>query len=130
MKKVLVKLIIATFFAALVLVSFGYAGDNVKVFADDVARVEVGMCPDGEPGPCTRSWAEYLVDIFKTLSKVGSVLVVLMLTYAGYILMTSQGDSSKISTAKEIALGSILGLIILILVPLLINFLGLSTKVN
>jgi len=93
--------------------------------AAGVAEVEVSICPDGSTGACTRSWAGYIENLFGFLLKIGSVLVVLMLVYAGYILMTSQGDSSKITTAKEIALGSILGLIILILIPLFIRFLGL-----
>lgn len=115
--------LLSLFFVLSLSLNFFYSAD--KINAADVAEVEVAICPNGEPGSCDRSWASYISDFYKFFLRSGSILVVLMLVYAGYILLTSQGDSGKITTAKEIILGSILGLIILILIPLFIRFLGL-----
>jgi len=48
-------------------------------------------------------------------------IAVLALIYAGYLYMTSQGEQENITTAKDIIMGVILGIILLFTARILLN---------
>lgn len=54
---------------------------------------------------------------------IGSIAV-LMIIYAGYLYMTSQGNSDKINLAKEIIIGVITGIGLLFLIGIIMNTIG------
>lgn len=54
---------------------------------------------------------------------LGSVALLVMII-AGYIYMTSQGDQSKITLAKELIIGAITGILLLFLIGILKNQIG------
>lgn len=57
---------------------------------------------------------------------VGGVAL-LMMIYAGYLYMTSQGDSEKINQAKEIIIGVIVGIVLLFAIKLILDGIGVTT---
>ncbi len=55
---------------------------------------------------------------------LGAVAVI-VLTYAGYLYMTSQGNQENIGTAKELIMGVVLGLLLLFCAEILVkNIIG------
>lgn len=88
-------------------------------------NIKVGICPDGSDS-CDQgyNWGTYIETFFKWALRFAAVLVVLMIIYAGYIYLTSGGDSTKLNTAKERLLGAIFGYIILLLAGVITQFLG------
>ena len=53
------------------------------------------------------------------------VVAVIVLTYAGYLYMTSQGNQENIGTAKELIMGVVLGLLLLFCARILVqNIIG------
>lgn len=68
----------------------------------------------------------YVSNLYNWSIGVGAALAVIVLMYAGYIMVTSSGDPQKIGFAKEIIVGSLSGLALLAGARLILNL--LSTK--
>lgn len=66
---------------------------------------------------------QYVQKVMKYALPVGITLAVIMGMYAGITLMLSQGSPDKIKSSKEGIQGAIIGLVLLILVRLLVDFL-------
>ena len=99
-----------------------------RVLAADPPKVSVGLNPDTVGNPTGMyNYEDYIHAIYMWAIQIGSVLTVLMIIYSGYIYMTSQGDSSKINTAKDIFMGTLLGFIILLAVGIILDYIGLPT---
>lgn len=92
------------------------------------AGVQVGICPDGSPGPCTKSydWNTYVIDFYYYAIRLGGVLVVLMMIYGGYTYIIAQGDTTKMTSAKNRIFGAIIGYALLLIVGLILKYLGLD----
>lgn len=92
----------------------------VKVFA-----VETGVAI---PGFSTSfaSFNSYISAVFQYAMKVGIVLTTLMIIYAGYKYMTSQGNPTALNEAKDIIVGSLSGFALLLLIYLILNVLNLK----
>ena len=98
--------------------------ENLKARAAEVA---VGICPDGTSGVgCSKTYNihTYFADIYSYAFKLGSVLVILMLIYGGYVYMTSQGDSTKLNTAKDRVVGAVLGYLLLYVLGAIMKYIG------
>lgn len=72
------------------------------------------------------SWQNYLSDIYGFALDIGFSLAVLMIVYSAILYLTSQGDSSKINTAKEFTMGALVGLAMLYMVGVLAKLLGIQ----
>ena len=70
------------------------------------------------------SFMDYMSTIFSFALKLGAALTALMVMYAGFKYMTSQGNPSTTGEAKEIIIGSLSGFAMLLLIYLLLNVLG------
>ena len=81
-------------------------------------------------GNSSFTYSTYVKALYSFSLIMGENLAGLMIVYAGYIYLTSQGDTSKINTAKEIVTGAILGLLILWLIKLILQFIGLPSITN
>gem|GEM_PF-2521929 len=88
-------------------------------------KIEVGLNPDGTSGG-SYEWKGYIKTFYYYAIRLGAALVVLMLVFAGYTYVTSNGDSSKLGTAKERVFGAIIGYLLLLFVGFILNYLGLS----
>ncbi len=96
--------------------------ENPTVYTPAPFQVEIpGMkqlstisCPAGEK--CAIPWiGEYISGIYNYALSIVGILAAIMLMAGGLMWLISAGDSSKINQAKEIILGSISGLIILVI---------------
>lgn len=103
--------------------------------------VSVGVCPDGSTDCATKNYqwscipegkpghvdncVSYISEIYKYSLRLGATLAVLMIIYAGYLYVFSQGDTSKLTQAKEILVGTLLGFLLLLIIGLILDFIGL-----
>ena len=85
--------------------------------------VDVGVSIGGKTS--FADFAAYIFAVFSFALKLGAILTTLMVIYAGYKYMTSQGNPTGINEAKDIMIGSITGFAMLLLVYFILNILGL-----
>lgn len=71
----------------------------------------------------TDFWAIALA-IVDILLRVGGMLAVVYVIYAGFRYMTSQGEPERINEAKNTLLNAIVGLVIVIVAIVAVNFVG------
>lgn len=64
--------------------------------------------------------------IYTTSLKILPIIVFLVFLYAGYLYITSIGNEAKITEAKNWIYAALGGLILLILIPLIMQALGLT----
>ena len=86
--------------------------------------VETGVAVGGKT--TFAGYNAYINAVLKYSTRLGFALAVLMLIYAGIKYMTSQGNQTQINDAKEIMTGAIIGLVLLFLVGVILNFLGIT----
>ena len=55
---------------------------------------------------------------------IGGGIALLMIFYAGFVLTTAGGDLKKVSSAKTILTSAVIGLVIILLAVVILNFLG------
>ncbi len=65
--------------------------------------------------------------VYSLIKTIGSIVAVIMLAYSGFQLISST-DMADRATAKNIMLGTILGVIIIWLAPYVINYLTGNTS--
>lgn len=70
--------------------------------------------------------SEYVQELYKWSIGAGIALAVIMLIYAGYTMVTSAGDPSKVGFAKEVIVGSLSGLALLAGAALVLNLLSIT----
>lgn len=68
--------------------------------------------------------AEYLGCIYRFATILAIGLAILMIIWGGYKYMASQGNPDALAEAKEIIVGAIIGLVLLIFARLLLTFVG------
>lgn len=68
--------------------------------------------------------ADYISKILNWIVGIAGGLALIMLIYAGYIYMTSQGKPERITVAKDIIISVIIGIVLLFLGELFLNTLG------
>lgn len=85
--------------------------------------VDVGVSIGGKTS--FADFAAYILAVFSFALKLGAILTTLMVIYAGYKYMTSQGNPTAINEAKDIIVGSLTGFALLLLAYFLLNILGL-----
>lgn len=56
------------------------------------------------------------------LTWVAGILAILMIIYAGYLLVRSANDTNKVTTAKNIILYSVVGLIVVVAANAIVSF--------
>ena len=70
---------------------------------------------------------DYLSAVLKWVVPLIGGLAVLMLIYAGYIYMTSQGNPEALGRAKDIIIGVVTGILLLFLIEIiLVKTIGIS----
>ena len=56
----------------------------------------------------------FLANILQFIVKIGTVIVILMLVYVGFLFVVAQGNDSKITEAKNALLWTVVGALILL----------------
>ena len=62
---------------------------------------------------------DYFVKVVNGAIGIAGLFSVLIVIYAGFVYAKSQGDAAKISSAKELISGVIIGLVMLIFIKIL-----------
>lgn len=82
---------------------------------DTIKLSEAKCTGDDNSGECEIPWiAEYIQGIYRYGLGIGGILAAIVLMAGGVLWLVSAGDSSKISQAKDLIVGSITGIIILL----------------
>lgn len=102
-----------------------FPNSNTVQAASAQKTVNVGV---GIGGKSNFYYKTYIQAIYTYSITLGTSLAVLMIIYAGYKYLTSRGESSATSEAKDILGGALLGLAVLLLIRLILNFIGLPTE--
>jgi len=93
------------------------------IYPATVFAVETGVAIPGF-GNSFASYNSYISAVFQYSMKLGIVLTTLMIIYAGYKYMTSQGNPTAINEAKDIIIGSLSGFALLLVIYLVLNVLN------
>jgi len=138
MTQTIKRYIISALLAALLLVPF-----VVPAIVSAQADIEGSLCqganlsvnPGGECSTATAGAGGTINDIIATVINIFSVVVgvvaVIMIIIGGLKYVTSSGDSSNVTSAKNTILYAIVGLIIVALAQIIVKFvLNRSTGVN
>lgn len=94
------------------------------LFEPAEAAVELGVSIDGLTQ--LTSFNDYIEHLYRYSLIAGGALATLIIVYAGILYMTSQGESSRLQSAKDYFLGAIIGMAILLLMGTILNFIGAS----
>lgn len=57
---------------------------------------------------------EFLISILDFVIRIGTIVIILMLVYVGYLFVVAQGSDSKLSEAKHALLWTLIGALILL----------------
>jgi len=92
-----------------------YIIPQMSIKIDTVKLSQEAFCTGTEnSGECHIPWiAEYINGVYKYGFGIGGILAAIMLMAGGLMWLVSAGDASRISQAKDLILGSIIGLLIL-----------------
>ncbi len=101
---------------------------RVSVFLSFLATKTVRAaddCPNGEfksviSGRCVSSYEQWIAEVWGWAMMIIVPLSVLILSAAGVLYMTSEGDSNRIGLAKKLIIGVVSGVGLLVLARLLL----------
>lgn len=89
----------------------------------ELSLVESGDTKCDKSTQGSTSKVESLIkDIVNILSIIVGIVAVIMIIYGGFRYVTSSGDSGNISTAKNVIIYAIIGLIIAALAQIIVKF--------
>lgn len=72
------------------------------------------------------SFSEYFVDLINFAINIALALAVLVIVYGGFKYVTSGGDDAKAKDGKDLIVGAVVGLALLLLIKVIIPLLGLE----
>lgn len=96
----------------------------LKVMAQSGGGFDTAIEVDGHSS--FTGYADYITHLYNFSIKAGTALTILMLIYAGYKYLTSQGNPTAINEAKDIVIGSLSGFAFLLLVYLVLKIIGIN----
>lgn len=79
------------------------------------------VCKASRNDPITGN-GSVLFKITNIIAWFGGVLAVIFIVYAGFLYVTSGGDSGKVKTAKDIILYSAVGLVVIVMARSIVIF--------
>jgi len=66
----------------------------------------------------------YVIALYGYILGLAIILAAIVATYAGYLYLTAGGDPAKITHSRELIVGSLSGLALLILTATIVRFMG------
>ena len=76
---------------------------------------------------CATNLPDYMKTIYDFLIVIASLSAVISIIIGGYMYISSSGEPAKINTAKEIIIGALVGLALLISAGFIMNTIGIPT---
>lgn len=87
---------------------------EIAIKIPGMAEFSEAKC-SGDPPVCTVNWiGEYISGVYQYAVGIAGIAAVIVLMIGGIIWLVSGGDASKITQSKELIVGSISGLILLL----------------
>lgn len=65
-------------------------------------------------------------NIFKWAVGISGAIALIILVYAGILMLASQGDAKRVKAAQELLTAAISGIILIILAVIILNFIGIN----
>lgn len=72
--------------------------------------------------------SSYVTNLYKWSIGAGTALAIIFIIYAGYIMITSAGNTTRVGEAKEIIVGTLTGLALLAAASLVFNLLSIGQQ--
>ena len=95
------------------------------VFQIPIGKLSTLTAVDCSEGSCEIPWiAQYIQALYNYGLTISSVIAVLTLMAAGLLWIVSGGDSSKISKARQMIVGSVTGLLLLVSMNLFLTYIN------
>lgn len=117
------KILIISFAGIIFLAGFGLVkGVSAQILSASPSNeggVNLGA-PISSGNVTPSSFADYTNKIYQFAVVIGISLAVLMIIFAGYKYMTTAGDPQSLAEAKEVLLGAIVGLVLILLTRLIL----------
>ena len=88
-----------------------------------ILAVETGVAVNNQTS--FQGYMQYIEAVYGFAIKAGAALSVLMIIYAGFKYLSSQGNPSAINEAKDIIIGTLSGFAMLLLVYYLLTILNM-----
>ena len=108
----------------------------IKVHAYTINVPIAGDCDDqgrqieggGGSYPCTdyNSFTDYFLDLINYAVNLAFALAVLVIVFGAFKYVTAGGDDAKAKDGKDIIVGALIGLALLLLIKLIVPLLGVS----
>src|SRR4030042_5386420 len=118
-KKIIIFFLLYSVVITALFLVFPVQAQNYENAPKDEGGVDLGApVTSGEATPS--SFADYTNRIYQFAVVIGISLAVLMIIFAGYKYMSSAGDPQSMAEAKEILIGAIVGLILILLTRLIL----------
>ena len=96
------------------------AGANNLQLPDNATYAPSGSCSDSNNG--TSNVNRIITDVINVFSVVVGVVAVIMIIVGGFRYITSGGDSTKVTGAKNTILYALIGLVIVALAQIIVKF--------
>lgn len=74
------------------------------------------------------SFSEYFIDLVNFAINIALALAVIVIIYGGFKYVTSGGDDTKAKDGKDIIVGAVVGLALLLLIKVIVPLLGLESS--
>jgi len=89
-------------------------------FLPGIAKAQ-GWSTNTDFGTGVDNFGVYLSSIMTWVTRIAGGIALLMFIYAGYLYLTSRGDTSQIEEAKNIIIGVIVGILLLFTAEILLQ---------
>ncbi len=87
---------------------------NVSLAPANTGVTLINPLNSGNCAPNGDCLMNFLTKILEFVIRIGSVVVILMMVYVGYLFVTAQGEPGKITTARQALLWTLVGALILL----------------
>lgn len=74
------------------------------------------------------NFSEYFIDLVGLAINLGGALAVIMILFGAFKYVTSAGDDSKAKEGKDVIVGAVVGLALLLLIKLIVPIIGIDTN--
>lgn len=69
---------------------------------------------------------DYMSALYDILIVIAAISAIIMIIYGGYVYITSEGNEQKTTSAKEMIVGAVIGLLLLLCAGLIISTIGVN----
>lgn len=117
-----IKILLFALFAPLIFAGAAFAYNPTEEACKDPSAAQSSICQSQTVDDPITGSGGVLVTITNFISWIGGALAVILVITAGFLYVTSGGDSNKVKKAKDIILYVIVGLLIIVISRIIVAF--------